>query len=103
MAELPTTIEASQRLNAVIAQSQQRVEQARELDAKATDTRLAIEARLRNTANIKKARNDEEEFRKELLLQQRLDDEIRQLNFDAIEAKNLGRNLPRGSLVDILA
>ncbi|MCW9034466.1 MAG: hypothetical protein OQJ97_09615 [Rhodospirillales bacterium] len=103
MAEVPITIEASQRLNAVVAQSQQLVAEARERNTKAVDARADIAERLRDTANIKKARDDEEEFRLELLQKQRIDDEIRQQNLDAIDAGRPDRTLPRGSLVDLLA
>ncbi len=103
MAEVTSVIDASQRLNAVIAKTQKQIADAREIDAKTDQVRATVERQASNAAEIRSQRLDDEQYREDLILQQRLDDEARQRNFDALDAANLDRDLPRGSLVDILA
>lgn len=103
MAEVPVVISSSERLNEVIRQAQVRLKDSRQADARIDRARAQNDARLEKATDADRLRQEDLEFRQELELQRQRDLDARIREFDTADAASRDRNLPRGSIVDILA
>jgi len=103
MAEVAPVISASARLNEVVRQAQVRKRDGEQTDDRINVIRVESESRARETAIANQQRLDDIDFQRELDLQRQVALDARIRDFEATDERERARDLPRGSIVDVLA